>query len=167
MEQPGDRSRRLFLEASSMLGLAAAFGPETTGEALADSHSKTITKEDTMAESSASQRGSGPAADKTATRPFQVNVSEAELAELRRRIHSTRWPDRETVTDESQGKTRGEGDITASLTAPNQTIVPRIFAVRGRLARRQFPCAAVRPDNTFGTELPTLRCLRGFLFSVR
>ena len=36
-------------------------------------------------------------------RPFQVNVPEAELAELRRRINSTRWPDRETVTDESQG----------------------------------------------------------------
>jgi hypothetical protein len=36
-------------------------------------------------------------------RPFHVNVPEAELTELRRRIHSTRWPDRETVTDESQG----------------------------------------------------------------
>ena len=36
-------------------------------------------------------------------RPFQVNVPEAELTELRRRINSTRWPDRETVTDESQG----------------------------------------------------------------
>ena len=36
-------------------------------------------------------------------RPFHVNVPEAELTELRRRINSTRWPDRETVTDESQG----------------------------------------------------------------
>src|SRR5580658_2133318 len=36
-------------------------------------------------------------------RSFSVNVPEAELAELRRRINSTRWPDRETVTDESQG----------------------------------------------------------------
>ena len=43
------------------------------------------------------------AADKTTIRPFHVNVPEAELTELRRRIHSTRWPDRETVTDESQG----------------------------------------------------------------
>src|SRR6202034_137354 len=34
---------------------------------------------------------------------FQVNIPEAELTELRRRINSTRWPDRETVTDESQG----------------------------------------------------------------
>jgi len=40
----------------------------------------------------------------TAIRPFQaVIVPEAELAELRRRIEATRWPERETVTDASQG----------------------------------------------------------------
>jgi pimeloyl-ACP methyl ester carboxylesterase len=42
-------------------------------------------------------------ADQTAIRPFQVNVPEAELTELRRRINATRWPERETVTDQSQG----------------------------------------------------------------
>ena len=36
-------------------------------------------------------------------RPFHVYVSEEELIELRRRINATRWPDRETVTDSSQG----------------------------------------------------------------
>jgi pimeloyl-ACP methyl ester carboxylesterase len=41
--------------------------------------------------------------DKTALRPFHVNVPEAELTELRRRINATRWPDRETVTDQTQG----------------------------------------------------------------
>jgi len=41
--------------------------------------------------------------DKSAIRHFQVNVPDAELNELRRRIHNTRWPDPETVTDESQG----------------------------------------------------------------
>ena len=41
--------------------------------------------------------------DQTAIRPFQVNVPEAELTELRRRINATRWPERETVTDQSQG----------------------------------------------------------------
>ncbi len=40
---------------------------------------------------------------KTVVRPFQVNVPEAELVEMRRRIKATRWPERETVTDESQG----------------------------------------------------------------
>jgi pimeloyl-ACP methyl ester carboxylesterase len=44
------------------------------------------------------------AADKTAIRPFHVNnVPESELTELRRRINATRWPERETVTDASQG----------------------------------------------------------------
>ena len=41
--------------------------------------------------------------DKNAIRPFQVNVPEAELTDLRRRVTSTKWPERETVTDESQG----------------------------------------------------------------
>ena len=41
--------------------------------------------------------------DKTAIRPFHFDVPEAELVELRRRINATRWPDRETVTDASQG----------------------------------------------------------------
>src|SRR5258706_11528063 len=43
------------------------------------------------------------ATDKTAIRPFRVNVPEAELTELRRRINATRWPERETVADASQG----------------------------------------------------------------
>jgi len=44
-----------------------------------------------------------PGSDKCALRPFEVNFPEAQLTELRRRIHSTRWPERETVTDASQG----------------------------------------------------------------
>jgi pimeloyl-ACP methyl ester carboxylesterase len=39
----------------------------------------------------------------TEIRPFRVEVPEEALAELRRRITATRWPDRETVTDRSQG----------------------------------------------------------------
>ena len=49
-----------------------------------------------------------PAAARAATkdgaiRPFHVNVPEEQLADLRRRIAATRWPDRETVNDRSQG----------------------------------------------------------------
>src|SRR5689334_3976040 len=49
--------------------------------------------------------GSGPATmeDFNEIRPFHVDVPEAELTELRRRINATRWPERETVTDSSQG----------------------------------------------------------------
>ncbi len=47
--------------------------------------------------------GSPAATEDKAIRPFQINVPEDALADLRRRIAATRWPDRETVTDESQG----------------------------------------------------------------
>ena len=43
-----------------------------------------------------------PTEDST-VRPFRVGFPEAELSELRRRIRATRWPERETVTDDSQG----------------------------------------------------------------
>ncbi len=96
MKEPGDTSRRCFLKSSSMLGLAVAFRPATVGEAFADS--RIAEKKDTMTRTNATQ-----AAEKATIRPFRVNVSEEELIELRRRINSTRWPDRETVSDESQG----------------------------------------------------------------
>jgi pimeloyl-ACP methyl ester carboxylesterase len=43
------------------------------------------------------------AVDATAVRRFRVHVPQAELDELRRRIAATNWPERETVTDRSQG----------------------------------------------------------------
>jgi Epoxide hydrolase N terminus len=39
----------------------------------------------------------------TSIRPFRVNVSDEALTDLRRRILATRWPDKETVADRSQG----------------------------------------------------------------
>ena len=39
----------------------------------------------------------------TAIRPFRVNVPDAALADLRTRVLATRWPDKETVSDRSQG----------------------------------------------------------------
>ncbi len=38
-----------------------------------------------------------------AVRPFRINVPEEDLVELRRRVLATRWPDKETVADPSQG----------------------------------------------------------------
>ncbi len=40
---------------------------------------------------------------KTAIQPFRVNVAEADIADLKRRLAATRWPDKETVADQSQG----------------------------------------------------------------
>ena len=57
-----------------------------------------------MTQSSATQQVSEQAPDRNAIRPFpKVNFPETELTELRRRINATKWPERETVTDASQG----------------------------------------------------------------
>lgn len=52
-----------------------------------------------MSQSVGTQRSSDP----NAIRPFQIDVPEAELTDLRRRIEATRWPERELVADQSQG----------------------------------------------------------------
>ncbi len=39
----------------------------------------------------------------TAIRAFRVDIPEDELTDLRRRVAATRWPDKETVADQSQG----------------------------------------------------------------
>jgi pimeloyl-ACP methyl ester carboxylesterase len=43
------------------------------------------------------------AAGEEAVRPFRAHVPDADLADLRRRLQATRWPDKETVADASQG----------------------------------------------------------------
>jgi len=43
------------------------------------------------------------ATEDNAIRPFRIDIPEATLVDLRRRVVATRWPDRETVTDQSQG----------------------------------------------------------------
>jgi pimeloyl-ACP methyl ester carboxylesterase len=42
-------------------------------------------------------------AEDSTIRPFTVEIPEADLRELRARIAATRWPDKETVEDDSQG----------------------------------------------------------------
>ena len=43
------------------------------------------------------------AAGGDAVRPFSVSFPQQEIDDLRKRVAATRWPDRETVTDPSQG----------------------------------------------------------------
>jgi pimeloyl-ACP methyl ester carboxylesterase len=52
---------------------------------------------------SATEVASSASGGKTAVRPFEVRFSDDELADLRRRVQATRWPERETVSDDSQG----------------------------------------------------------------
>jgi hypothetical protein len=56
-----------------------------------------------MPESTPRPASPGAATENATTRPFRVEVPEEDLAELRRRIDATRWPERETVDDDSQG----------------------------------------------------------------
>jgi hypothetical protein len=47
--------------------------------------------------------GVAKAAEGDAIRPFRVKIPEEQLLDLRRRVAATRWPERETVADASQG----------------------------------------------------------------
>lgn len=47
--------------------------------------------------------GAVTAQDPNSIRPFHINIPDEALADLRQRIVATRWPDKETVTDASQG----------------------------------------------------------------
>ena len=99
MTAPDDKSRRRFIKASSLLGLAVVFSPRTIAEAFATSKSRTNKEENSMTDIGAAQQGS----DKSAIRPFQFNFTDAELMDLRKRVNATKWPERELVADASQG----------------------------------------------------------------
>ena len=80
---PFAAARRSFTTrtAFALLALAAATIPAVAGDS-----STTAARE-----------------DRTAIRPFHVKIPEAELTDLRNRIKATKWPERETVADASQG----------------------------------------------------------------
>jgi pimeloyl-ACP methyl ester carboxylesterase len=61
-----------------------------------------MTQLDTVNAPAAAMTRPGPAVD-DAIRPFRVHVPDADVADLRRRLTATRWPDKETVADASQG----------------------------------------------------------------
>jgi pimeloyl-ACP methyl ester carboxylesterase len=57
-----------------------------------------------MTQTVSTHQDNSQTSDNNSIRPFhKINVPEAELTELRRRINNTRWPERETVTDATQG----------------------------------------------------------------
>src|SRR4051794_26478093 len=64
-------------------------------------------KAQTVPAASASLAGSGRSPVRGSApdeiRPFHINANEKALTDLRRRLGAVRWPDRETVTDRSQG----------------------------------------------------------------
>src|SRR4051812_47397640 len=70
---------------SIALALSLAFGLASTGT-------------QSFAQGNARTDGAGDG-----VRPFQVQVPEEALVDLRKRVQATRWPDKETVEDQSQG----------------------------------------------------------------
>ena len=59
-----------------------------------------------MTPATVSERRTEQTTDKTAIRPFRFEAADAELDEMRRRITATRFPEKETVADFSQGVQR-------------------------------------------------------------
>jgi len=83
-------SRRELIQKGAAMAALAAFSP------IATEIFGTTKKEDTMTPKNS--------ADGVAIRSFShVNVPEADLNDLRKRINATKWPERETVTDATQG----------------------------------------------------------------
>ncbi len=66
-------------------------------------YGQTMTISDTESSVVAQASTRRAAAEDQLIRPFKVQVPQAALDDLRRRIAATRWPDKETVADQSQG----------------------------------------------------------------
>src|SRR5579871_1463669 len=60
-------------------------------------------KDQIMTTATATGPSTGSSPSENAIRPFHIEVPETELTELRRRVNATKWPERETVTDDTQG----------------------------------------------------------------
>jgi pimeloyl-ACP methyl ester carboxylesterase len=96
--------RRHFLEVAAMSVAAARFG--SLGSVISSAGLSPTRKEDSMATMtppSVPVQGTRPATGTGEVRPFHVNYPESDLADLRRRVKATKWPERETVGDVSQG----------------------------------------------------------------
>jgi len=84
-------TRRSFLAAS-----AAAGGFSLVPEHLAAAG-------DPPADQPSKKGGRRMGIEDNTIRPFHINVPQEQLVDLRRRVAGTRWPDQETVSDQSQG----------------------------------------------------------------
>src|SRR5215218_1007005 len=80
-----------------MAMVATTPGPETLSPKPA-----TASPSDTTTQTFVIGAAEAPEVD-TSIRPFSFNASDDDLADLKRRIAATRWPDRETVDDDTQG----------------------------------------------------------------
>ena len=99
MSEESKHDRRHLFRHAAMTIVAAEFGMSSFANAQSNKKPSGLKGEQKTSQVEKAQYTS----DAQAVRPFRVNVSEAALVDLRRRAAATRWPDRETVSDQSQG----------------------------------------------------------------
>ena len=111
---PSAIGRREFLITSAAVG---AFGALVPGAAHAGTVPSPPASTEALSPAPVAAVGAGAVAgtrgidaniaaqpdDDNSIRPFRFHASDAALGDLRRRVAATKWPDRETVTDASQG----------------------------------------------------------------
>lgn len=93
----GKRNR---LAATALAGAIAIFLPSIVAHAETSSPARSGIEVAQASAASASE--AQPAVDET-IRPFQFRATDEALADLKRRIVATKWPDQELVTDDTQG----------------------------------------------------------------
>jgi pimeloyl-ACP methyl ester carboxylesterase len=89
--------------AAGAVGLALLTSPCPAQTALVTAGRANPTRMENPVTTNATPRESARPIEADTIRPFEIHVPEEELVELRRRIAATRWPDKETVADQSQG----------------------------------------------------------------
>ena len=99
---PGTRGARAAAVAAGGLGVFVLLVAPCSAQVAAGSPASTHTFRARPRMTTTTTTAPSTEAD-TAIRPFTVHVPDKELADLRRRLAATRWPDKETVADESQG----------------------------------------------------------------
>ena len=83
----------------------------------------------------------------TEIRPFRIDVPDEELADLRRRLAATRWPEGETVADGSQG--RG-----ATVPAAVSVFPRELYQAPRSWTEQAYPTSSTSTKSTKATTSP-------------
>jgi hypothetical protein len=94
---PADAARRHRPATSTLIGAIGALLPAVAA------HAETTPAPGDVGASVTAAAATAPTADEKAIRPFRFHATDEALADLRRRIAATQWPEQETMTDSSQG----------------------------------------------------------------
>ena len=93
----------------------------------------------------------GASADDVSIRPFHISFPDEALVDLRRRVAATRWPDKETVADASQGVQR-RPTANGRTTRANPSTSTASTTVPTSWERRSTPLAGRGCTSTANTS---------------